>query len=367
MQTTTIRRIDELELSGAEQIPAVASRVLSEHLLQKENEVVKRIEVLETQRRPFSEIRFLSVHTSNGPRRMVLKRIIHHPVNKEITEGKNQAVVEYDILKMLYPKFEQVERCSVPKPRIVIPDIETYIMDFVDGNLLTQDFVGARWLYSLSGFKKLRNKLYDCGVWLRYFQKFTGFKMGGLESLEDVRGRAESRIKLIAESRDSRIPRNFALKAREMLENELRQLYGKEVLLAGRHGDFTPWNILTGRSGITVMDFLGYQSDPIAVDLLKMLVYLEDEGKSMTASGGRIGLLKRAFLEGYGEIPEVRQPVLTICEGMQRIVSIWSNLSAGSQRFHHRIEANKCIKNHLHWLMNENSRKPLLSVETEPS
>ncbi|MFX0011809.1 MAG: hypothetical protein ACFE9R_15955 [Candidatus Hermodarchaeota archaeon] len=73
----------------------------------------------------------------------------------------------------------------------------------------------------------------------------------------------------------------------------------------------------------------------------------------------RIDRLIEHFLKGYGEIPEVQLPVILICEAMQRVVSLWGNVSKPLHHFHHKFEIKRRIQNHVEWLTNENA-KPIL-------
>ena len=332
---------------------------LADHLYKTENENLEKVEILNVKKRAFSTIIQLRVRTSRVTKRFVMKTVTHHPTNKDITERENQAVVEYNILKHLYPKFQEIENCSVPQPILVVPEIEAYVMEFIEGHILLDDHRYSRYLSSQDGFDKLRKAYFYSGKWLRHFQEFTGIRTADFDSLVEVIKKCDHRLKLIEESSDPRCPKGLRSMVMDSLHKELAKLSGEKILISGRHGDFSPINIMTGTDGITVIDFLGYKEEPFPIDLLKILVFLEDERMSLTCSKRRVESLGKSFLEGYGEIPHIPVPVLVICEAMQRIVSLWGNISNPKNHFHHSLEANLRIKKHVNWLINEKDRKLL--------
>jgi Ser/Thr protein kinase RdoA (MazF antagonist) len=194
-----------------------------------------------------------------------------------------------------------------------------------------------------------------CGKWLRLFQEFSGLELVEFDRniFDIVIHRAEYRLKLIEESRLPACPKNFRSRVMAFLEEQLDQLSGKNILISGRHGDFNPLNILVGPEGITVIDFFGYQKDPVPIDILKILVCLDDEMRAVTSSKKRVTEMRKAFLDGYGELPHIQEPVLLLSEALHRIVSLWGNISNEKQRFHHRVEANLRIQAHVDWLTSE--------------
>jgi len=329
------------------------------YLRAAENDQLKDFEVINVNHRSFSTIVHLKIETAKINKRLVMKTINHHPINKDVIDRENQAVVEYNILRNLYPKFQKIENCSVPQPILVVPEIETYLMGYVDGDLLINELRWDRHLSSQKKFKELQGHFYNSGRWLRYFQEFTGLSDVSSGALNSVIERAESRLRLIEELNYPRCPKNLLREVRTFLYDQLNKLSGEKILVSGRHSDFHPLNILIGQNGVTVIDFMGYQEDCIAVDVLKMMVHLEDEKRSLTASSRRVKALQDKFLEGYGKAPVVPMPALLICEAMQRIVSLWGNISTPSKLFHHYLEANLRIKAHLDWLIDEKKRRLL--------
>lgn len=337
----------------------VVKIALADHIKKAEGEQLKSFEVIVIIERSFSTIVYLKINMSKASRQLVMKTINHHPINKSINDCENQAVVEYNILKDLYPKFQKIEKCSVPRPILVIPGIETYVMEFVEGELLIDKLRWDRYLSSQKKFIELQDYFYNSGRWLRYFQEFTRVREADPKVLDLVMVRAEDRLRLIEKSGHPSCRKNALDAIRVFLKDQLKKLSGTKIPVCGRHSDFHPLNILAGQNGVTVIDFMGYHNDCVAVDVLKMMVHLEDEKKSFTASSHRVENLKEKFLEGYGRAPFVPIPALLICEAMQRIVSIWGDISTAKRHFHHYLEANFRVRNHVSWLISE-ERKALL-------
>ena len=336
-----------------------AQTALADHLYKADNENLEKVEILNVNKRAFSTIIQLRVRTSRVTKRFVMKAVNHHPINKDVTDRENQAVVEYNILRNLYTRFQKIEKCSVPRPILVIPEIEAYVMEFIEGHILLDDHRYTRYLSSQDGFDKLRKAYFYSGKWLRHFQEFTGIRTSDSNSLIEVINKCDHRLRLIEDSHDPRCPKRLRSRIMDFLNKELKKLSGENILISGRHGDFSPINIMTGTDGITVIDFLGYKEEPLPIDLLKILVFLEDERMSLTCSKRRVESLGKSFLEGYGEIPHIPVPVLVICEAMQRIVSLWGNISASGRHFHHYQERNFRVKAHVTWLINERKRRLL--------
>jgi len=329
---------------------------LEDYFDRQEGKSLQDLEVIGISRRSFSVIAFLKARTSKDLLRLVSKTTIHHPENIDITEKENQALIEYNLLKFLHPKFETVEKCSVPRPILVVPEIETYVMEFVEGNLLVDENRYARYFSSKGKFNTLKEYYYLCGRWLKHFQEFTGVREETEEALHGVIKRCDSRLRLIEDLKDSRCPKILRDKVVGFLCDQIKQMNGKKILVSGRHGDFGSWNILIGQKGVTVVDYLGYGEDPIVIDILKMLMNFEDEKKYFTNSPTRVEILRNCFLKGFGTIPFITKPELTICETLHRVYSVHSSLSYPGKYLHHRFEKNLCLKANLNWLINSEEK-----------
>jgi len=336
---------------------------LSKYLLTDNNQLVT-IEVIRTFERLFSRVVIVKIHTTQDSQFMVVKTIGHHPINIGITGKENQAVVEYNVLNYLYPKFSKIKECSVPRPILVIPDIDSFVMEFVAGAPLDHELDYARYFSSRLNFQKLSKNFHQVGYWLKNFQQFVGFqrqKEGGLQTIME---RCEQRLKVIEELNTGSIPKDFRKRVQSILDQQLSRLSGREILVSGRHGDFGPWNIIARSDGITVIDFLGYALEPVAVDIIKMLINFEDEMKNVTYNPQKVKTLRQAFLEGYGPLPEVETEVSYIIEILYRVSSIYASLYNTNLPFHRRIEKHRCLQTHLRWFAGGEDRQLLWSTIT---
>ena len=300
--------------------------------------------------RPYSTVIFWRVKTERDVARVVSKTVARHPENSAITERANQAVIEYEILDSLSCRFREIEKCSVPRPLVVIPELETYVMEFVEGTVLAEELGYARHFAAREGFHRLGEHYYHCGRWLRHFQEFTGIRSAGPQVLDTALEHCADRLRLIERAADPRWPVGLGEKIVKFLREQQTCLSGEDIPVAGRHGDFGPWNVLVGSNGVTVLDFLGYQEDPVALDLIGMLVLLENERRCLAASRARLEAVRDRFLDGFGPVPAVPRPVLLICESLHRIYTVWRCLSQAGNSIRRRIKRGRSFKYNRDWL-----------------
>jgi hypothetical protein len=338
---------------------------VAEFLAREENLRLDALEVTAHHPRPFSTVRFLRARSDGQERRLVMKTIAHHPQNEAIRERANQAVVQHDILGLLYPRFQHIRNCAVPRPILVLPERETLVTEFIEGTVLADDLHAARYFASPVRFDQLRDAYLHCGRWLKHFQAFTGTRSAGLEALEETLRRTDYRLTLIENADDRRCPKDLPNQVRRLLLDQRAELAGQPVPVSGCHGDFGPWNVLRTPHGIAVLDFFGYQDSPIAEDLVGFLLAIEQERKCLTADARRLDLLRDAVLEGVGPLPRLPKPLLVICETLHRVRSLWSAISIRKEKLHHRWEQRRRTRLAVEWLTDERRRRLLWPAESQ--
>lgn len=311
--------------------------------------------------RGFSSVAFIKVTTSVNECRMVAKKTVHHAANISITSRQNQAIVEFETLSTLFPKYLSVPYCSVPKPILVIPEEELFVMEFVEGKLLVEEFVKAKYSYPQKSFLTLEQNYHQCGMWLKHLHQFTGIHKAGIELINNTLERIEQKLLVIEHVSDKRCPRNLTDNIRKLIESQMGLIQDDNIFITGRHGDFGNWNIIVDSEGVTVFDFLGYQLDLLPIDLLKMLMNLEDEKSYLLYSSKRIEELKNAFLNGYGVLPIVNKPILVICETLHRVCCLCARVENQSKNIFRKFEQEISFNRNLNWLMNDD-RKSLWPV-----
>jgi len=310
--------------------------------------------------RPYSTVTFLAVRTGTECKRLVAKTTVNHSHNKRIVERENQALLEYEVLERLYASFQELEGCSVPRPLVVMPEIDTYVMEFVEGGVLADYSKHTRYFALRGSFESLQRHYSLCGRWLKHFQQTTGTYEGDVRAIEPVVQRCGELLKRLVKENPGRRWGSLAGRVMNDLERELKLLGDDAVPLSGRHGDFGPWNVLASDKGITVIDFFGYRDEPVPLDVLRMLVYLDDEKRCLTNSAKRIALLRERFLEGYGPLPPVPAPLAIICETQQRLVGLVdAHRIRKTGRVHQRVAAHFSIKAHVGWLTERAKQEPL--------
>lgn len=301
-------------------------------------------------RKPFSTVRFIEVPTSSQVHKLVVKTIEHHAVNKAITKKENQALVEHNILQHLYPKFQPVSKCSVPRPILVIPEIDTFVMEHVKGTLLENQLRYVNHLFSISKFHEIEDRMYLCGRWLKCFQEFTGEEQSGVDVLSTSLERIEYRVRVLEDGTSPKWPKGYGPKIMSFLDKQLASLKDHDIRVTGRHGDFGPWNVISRDDGITVIDFLGYKMDLISLDFIKMQLFLEELKCDFATNSIRVGLLQERFTDGFGSLPLVPDPILRICEVLHRVCSIFGCVTYTDGRFRHQMERKRRLNKNLEWV-----------------
>lgn len=335
-------------------------KALQKYALKTTGNQLTSVKVLDVICRPFSDSLVLQADFTLGSRKLVMKSPIHHPVNKTVMGAENQAEVEFNILSRLYPKFLNIKGYGVPQPVLVIPEIETFVMEFVEGEMLVDRMRAVNYFASRKDFERLQQDYFNCGQWLRHFQESTGIRSDGPAKLEGIIERCDQQLTLIEKKQNNNCPRNLKSDVLMFVREQQRKLGDSDVHISGRHGDFGAWNIITGNDGITVIDYLGFKDEPIEVDLLKMMINFNNEEKALRSSKARIGRLRKVFLEGYGAIQNVSDPVLKICEAYHRAASLESVVNSKAFRFHRALEGERRFKANLNWLMYDRGEKTML-------
>ncbi len=315
------------------------------------DEQIRSIEVLQQIPRPYSVVSFLAISTDSGSYRLVLKRMTNNPLNTSIVETSDQAAVEYGILTKMHPEFVEIERCSVPRPILALPEINAYIMEFVEGDVLADRLMFVHYLASRTNFRQLQDHFHDCGRWLRHFQQSNGRRLAAVSGIDNVVVRAHDRLRLIEESANRHCPKDFRKRATDFIEKQVQSLANTEILVTGRHGDFGPWNTLAGPGGVTVIDFFGFCEDPLPVDVLSMLVYLESISHDIANSPARCRTLQKKFLAGFGPVPKVPKSLVLLCEAQQRIQQIASKVIANQKGVFSRWERSRSLRANIDWFL----------------
>jgi hypothetical protein len=298
---------------------------------------LSQLELVQVNKRDFSLVLILSAESAMSRRKLVLKKVVHHPINIKVTKSQNQAVVEFEILKQLHHRFQSIEGCAVPYPVAVFPQEETFIMEYVEGNLLSKQLDDARYWGLPSRFNELERSYFLLGKWLNHFQTVTGIEYGGYEIFSDLFARCDIRLQAIADCPALSCSKEFVSRTLRYLKEQSLAVSDNGIPISGRHGDFGDWNIMVNAGKVTVFDFLGYAKEPIAYDVLKVLTRLQALKLNPLYNPFRIDRLQAQFLKGYGVVPCTPIPALIICEIYHKICTIAGCLSNVGQRLDYRM------------------------------
>jgi aminoglycoside phosphotransferase (APT) family kinase protein len=213
-------------------------------------------------------------------------------------------------------------------------------MSYVEGSLLVDELRFANHLAHLDGFRSLERGYALAGRWLSHLREVTGVTDGGSRALDGIELRYRERAEMV---RRSPMGGGYAALLGHidgLMQAWRRSLSAAAIPTSGRHGDYGPWNMIFDGRRLVVIDFLGYQRDPILVDVLKILVHLEEVRSGFAASGRRVNRLKEAFLGAAGPLPSVPFELAAFVECAQRVVC-WAGVETRSaqgalKRYDHR-------------------------------
>ncbi|MDA7977331.1 MAG: hypothetical protein MPJ50_01020 [Pirellulales bacterium] len=319
-------------------------------------------EIVESIKRSYSQVHVLEIQSPAGRAQAVAKSTVRDPINKPSWSREIQASVEFEILEHLHARFDPLPGLAVPRPICVLPERDTFIMDFVPGSLLAESHSALRWFSPRLAFKMMGSDYQRLGTWLAKFQEFTKPEQGDASHLQGIEGRIRLRLERIQQAQDRRIPSHLVATAERRLKSLLDEAAGESIPIAGRHGDFGPWNSIvsddqaSGRDvsrEIVVFDFMGYAREPRPLDAINVLYFLEHESQSIVTSPRRARDVQQRFLYGYASQEVYSRPLLVLCEFHARVYSIWGCLSMPTDRRHHKWQQNKSLRRNIAWLLDE--------------
>ncbi len=300
-------------------------------------------------RQAFSTVSCLEI--GSPARRYIVKGVIRTAENRGLGDAwrNPRARLEYETLAKLHEGLRLVEGCLVPRPVLLLEKEDALVMEYCPGRPFGQLFRGAKRYAGPASFGRLAGYVRLAGRWIRQFQGITGTETAGRQSVADT---LDFCLRMLAEigAKGSRgIPRGWP----EAVSSALTRLAGEvhdDVRTAQKHDDYGPWNMIAAPGGLAVIDFAARKRGPLCSDPLKMLVFFEDLGDNPLFSGERLKILRRDFVEGYGQTEPCPRPVAAICEAKHRISSLWHAVSGERRGLCEGVFDGRKIKRHVGWL-----------------
>jgi len=333
---------------------------LKEHF-QRINLPIVDFKIFQIIEKAYTSLVFFEAISNNKSFRCVMKWSCSHPLVEIGNEGQLQALVEFQIMEYLSPLLSGVSGCSVPVPIVVAPEVNSFVMEYVDAPLLSDLLKYARYFSSTQNVNKLEHLFNLSGKWLSYFQKFTVPEETDYKIFENMVARCDDRLRIIEESDAGFIPIKFRSNIMRQITRLIDGIKLTKIPISGRHSDFGPWNILADGNNICVIDFMGYGKEPLCVDLIKILASLDEYKFSLLYSSSTINRLIASLVNGYGQSVHATQEVIALCEIHQRVCNLCGrvlNRPVGALK---KIERYRCIKANINWLNDEINRKYLLN------
>ena len=120
------------------------------------------------------------------------------------------------------------------------------------------------------------------------------------------------------------------------------------------HGIFWQENV-----GLLCWTSIGFQQDPLPVDLLKILVDLRRRETYLSSSKHRFAVLKDRFLEGFGTLPRIPSALALLCEVMHRISSLAGYIDSKQSWLRRCLLPKRWYQSNVKWLLLDSEKSML--------
>jgi tRNA A-37 threonylcarbamoyl transferase component Bud32 len=232
-------------------------------------------------------------------------------------------------------------------PRMVLQNIDsdTLIVEGVKGRALS-DALNRKALPILGLFNDdLLESMERSSKWLTVFHTESGVsheKYDWKSTLEWI----ERRLDWLSE-KDNQLLSNQQIEGfRSTVITMNRDLMKSWAYVSLVHGDYAPHNILINtpnKHGIVVMDFATATRAPIALDITKLISYLELLSPRLECSSLTFKSLKKVFIEHYGLIDKVSELEMDYCIAMYKIGQL-NSLLDGETGFNQRRQVKQMVR-----------------------
>lgn len=256
---------------------------------------ISKFKICQYDKLTFSSVYRIKITYNDLTKRVVLKKYIKE---KRPFNAQPSVESEYNILNYLYNKFSSLKGINVIRPITFLADEDIIVTEEFMGERLNVLIVDQlRWFTSSKAKAQIQNYFFQCGRWLRYFQKFT-------KKYELIPFRKDSYIKII----ESKLPNceRKGLKRAEhekiyyFIDHKFKKIGDQKIDMVGYHSDFTQWNILARDDEIRVLDFDRFSYRNRYDDLTRFLTALDSEKSVVGMLTKNIDTMKEAFMKGYG-------------------------------------------------------------------
>ncbi|HXH83829.1 MAG TPA: phosphotransferase [Candidatus Tectomicrobia bacterium] len=243
-----------------------------------------------------------------------------------------QAAQEYELLRMLWHRFEPFGAFGVIRPVAFWPERSSFLTEAFDGEKLSRFLHRGRGWNAGPAAAHIETAVRHVGEWLARFQQFT--RRPATERFEpgDVLAYCERRLRVLANARDARVSARWAREVMTRLER-LGGLVGPdERRLVGCHNDFRPDNIVTDGRRIAVLDFTGFRPGPAMQDFVKFWMKLEDLRLGLSLRPRLVRRWQSAFADGYGEPVALGSPLGVLLRAANILDKLSETVPTGAGR-----------------------------------
>jgi len=265
---------------------------IKQALKEKRGWNITGVRISKIQEREGTVVAKLLLDLSDGDRKTVWAKkinLFYHSKDENIQMGRK----EYDVLNVLYDKFNNIDKMNVTKPLAYLPANNVFLTEHSEGKNLhvlikKQDVDLGRYLYY-------------AGKWLAVFHAstLTGEKASGEELEMADKERLEKDIKELKRMGSNR---TLLKTVSEYLYDKSAEIRGMSFESVGSHVDFAPRNILVKKDGsITGIDFAGYCNRSFYDNLGMFLAFMDTFRRYPLLDVSNLEELKSHFITGYKE------------------------------------------------------------------
>jgi hypothetical protein len=211
---------------------------------------------------------------------------------------RRKARLEFETLSWLHEAFRGDRTHAVVRPVAFFPESSAVVTEAGQGVNL-QRLLKRRLAAWRSGrdLPVLEEHCRRAGRWLARFQAITAQPAPEPPAWDAFFRRLRADL-------DACVTAGFAAESGRALlaacEEELAQVGGRPVTMAGSHPDFQPDNVLVSPGGVTVLDFASFHHAPVWADLMRFPVSVAFFSRWPGYPRNRIDRLIQAYFAGYG-------------------------------------------------------------------
>ncbi len=227
---------------------------------------------------------------------------------KQVTTAKEEGdpinanvATEFNILRGLYGYYSGQSHLAVVRPIALLPKYNAIVTEEAPGPCLqTLLGRGARIYSSQRDCEVLGRYCFLAGAWLRLFQAFTR-KGAGPFRIEDLVKYCDLRLRDLCCYPRSGVDERLRAAVLAYLNDMGQRIDETRNIIAGRHNDYAPHNMIAQNRTLCVLDFGFFDYDSTVYDACRFWYRLETMKVHPLFDSRCLSALQAQFLKAYGD------------------------------------------------------------------